>query len=179
VLAGGRRAIFQMVFGDTFEGFASQLARLYEENRRFLASLNEAGFEPPTQLRQVAELALQHRFEQELLEQRSRPDLAAYGKALEIAEEVARWNYRIDKSLGNSVLSALIAEAAKDAVSEASPGKVQSAIGLVRLANGLALEPNLDLAQEAVYMALVSGAPGAEGLNQLAAALNISPQVNG
>jgi hypothetical protein len=57
-----------MVFGDTFEGFASQLARLYEENRRFLASLNEAGFEPPTQLRQVAGLALQHRFDQELLE---------------------------------------------------------------------------------------------------------------
>ena len=178
VLPGGRRAIFQMVFDDTFEGFASHLARLYEENRRSLALLNEAGFEPPTQLRQAAELALQHRFEQELLEQRSSRDLAAYGKALEIAEEVARWNYRIDKSLGNSVLSALIAEAARDAVSEPSPDKVESAIGLVRFANGLALEPNLDLAQEAVYMALVSGAPGAEGLTQLAATLNISPQVN-
>jgi hypothetical protein len=150
VLPGGRRAIFQMVFGDTFEGFASQLARLYEENRRFLASLNEAGFEPPTQLRQVAELALQHRFDQELLEQPSSLDLVAYGKALEIAEEVARWNYRIDKSLGNSVLSALIAEAARDAVSELSPDRVESAIQLVKLAKGLTLEPNLDLAQEGV-----------------------------
>lgn len=178
VLPGGRRAIFQMVFGDTFEGFASQLARLYEENRRFLASLSEAGFEPPTQLRQVAELALQHRFEQELLEQRSSLDLAAYGKALEIAQEVARWNYRIDKSLGNSLLSALIAQAARDAVSQPGSDKVESAIGLVRLAHGLALEPNLDLAQEAVYTALVSGAAGADKLARLAAALNISPRVN-
>ena len=178
VLPGGRRAIFQMVFGDTFEGFASQLARLYEENRRFLMLLNEAGFEPPTQLRQVAELALQHRFEQELLEQRSSRDLAAYGEALEIAGEVARWNYRIDKSRGNSVLSALIAEAARDAVSGPSPDRVESAIQLVRLAKGLTLEPNLDLAQEAVYIALVSGAPGAERLKLLAAALNISPEVN-
>ena len=178
VLPGGRRAIFQMAFGDTFEGFASQLAGLYEENRRFLASLNEAGFEPPTQLRQVAELALQHRFEQELLEQRSSRDLATYGKALEIAEEVARWNYRIDKSLGNSVLSALIAEAARGAVSEPSPDGVESAIQFVRLAKGLTLEPNLDLAQEAVYIALVSGAPGAERLTLKAAALNISPEVN-
>jgi hypothetical protein len=167
-----------MVFGDTFEGFASQLARLYEENRRFLASLSEAGFEPPTQLRQVAELALQHRFEQELLEQRSSLDLAAYGKALEIAQEVARWNYRIDKSLGNSLLSALIAQAARDAVSQPGSDKVESAIGLVRLAHGLALEPNLDLAQEAVYTALVSGAAGADKLARLAAALNISPRVN-
>ena len=165
VLPGERRAIFQMIFGDTFEGFASQLARLYEENRRFLALLNEAGFEPPTQLRQVAELALQHRFEQELLELRSTSDLSAYGKALEIAEEVARWNYRIDKSLGNSSLSVRIAEAARDAVSEPSRDKVESAIGLVRLANGLALEPNLDLAQEAVYIALVSDAPGADREN--------------
>jgi alpha-amylase/alpha-mannosidase (GH57 family) len=178
VLPGGRRAILQMVFRDTFEGFASQLARLYEENRRFLALLNEAGFEPTTQLRQVAELALQHRFEQELLERRSSRDPAAYGNALEIAQEVARWNYRIDKSRGNSVLSALIAEAARDAVSEPSPDKVESAVGLVRLANGLALEPNLDLAQEAVYIALVSGAPGAKRLTLLAAALNISPEVN-
>jgi hypothetical protein len=178
VLPGGRRALFQMVFGDTFEGFASQLARLYEENRRFLMLLNEAGFEPPTQLRQVAELALQHRFEQELLEQRSGRDLAAYGEALEIAGEVARWNYRIDKSRGNSVLSALIAEAARDAVSGPSPDRVESAIQLVRLAKGLTLEPNLDLAQEAVYIALVSGAPGAERLRLLAAALNISPEVN-
>jgi hypothetical protein len=140
--------------------------------------LNEAGFEPPTQLRQVAELALQHRFEQELLEQRSSRDLAAYGEALEIAGEVARWNYRIDKSRGNSVLSALIAEAARDAVSGPSLDRVESAIQLVRLAKGLTLEPNLDLAQEAVYIALVSGAPGAERLRLLAVALNISPEVN-
>lgn len=178
VLPGGRRAIFQMVFGETFEGFASQLGRLYEDNRRFLASLNEVGFEPPTQLRQVAELALQHRFEQELLEERSSLDPAAYSKAIEIAEEVARWNYRIDKSLGNSVLSALIAAAARDAVAEPTPEKVESAIRSVRLAKGLTLEPNLDLAQEAVYAALVSGAPGAERLTQLAAVLNISPRAN-
>jgi hypothetical protein len=49
-----------------------------------LVSLNEAGFEPPTHLRQVAELALQHRFDQELAERRSSLDLVAYGKALEI-----------------------------------------------------------------------------------------------
>ncbi|HVB83059.1 MAG TPA: DUF3536 domain-containing protein [Candidatus Binataceae bacterium] len=173
VLPEGRRTIFEMVFGDIFEGFASQLARLYEENRRFVVSLHEAGFEPPTQLRQVAELALQHRFEQELLEQRSDHNLAAYGKALGVAQEVARWNYRIDKSLGNSVFSALIAEAARDAVSEPGIDKVESAIQLVRLAKGLLLEPNFDLAQETVYAALVSGAPGSEKLAQLAAALNL------
>jgi hypothetical protein len=178
VLPEGRRAIFEMVFGDMFEGFASQLARLYEENRRFVALLHEAGFEPPTQLRQVAELALQHRFEQELVEQRAGRNLPAYGKALEIAEEVARWNYRIDKSLGNSAFSALITEAARDAVSEPSPDKVESAIRLVRLAEGLVLEPNSDLAQETVYAALVRGAPGAERLAQLAAVLNLSPEVN-
>jgi len=36
----------------------------------------------------------------------------------------------------------------------------------------------IDLAQEAAYIALVSGAPGAERLTELAAALNISPELN-
>jgi len=177
ILPGARRAIFQVVFGDTFDGFAAQLARLYEENRRFLTTLNQAGFEPPVQLRQVSELALQHRFEQELQERGSSLDLAGYGKALEIAEEVARWNYRIDKSLGNSTLSGLITQAAKAAVEEPSPERIEAAIRSVRLARALTLEPNLDLAQEAVYAAIVSGMRGAGELARLAAALNLSPQI--
>jgi hypothetical protein len=139
--------------------------------------LNQAGFEPPVQLRQVSELALQHRFEQELQEQRSSLDLAGYGRALEIAEEVARWNYRIDKSQGNSILSDLITQAAKAAVEEPSPERVEAAIRAVRLARALTLEPNLDLAQEAVHAALVNGARGAGDLARLAAALNLSPQI--
>jgi len=166
-----------VVFGDTFEGFAAQLARLYEENRRFLTSLHQAGFEPPVQLRQVSELALQHRFEQELQERGSSLDLAGYGKALEIAEEVARWNYRIDKSLGNATLSGLITEAARAAVEEPNAERIEAAVRAVRLARALTLEPNLDLAQEAVYSAIVSGARGAGDLARLAAALNFSPQV--
>src|SRR5262249_46231111 len=146
----------------------------YEENRQFLASLNQAGFEPPVQLRQVSELALQHRFEQELMERGSSLDLAGYSKALEIAEEVARWNYRIDKSLGNSILSGLITQAARAAVAEPGHERIEAAIRAVRLARGLTLEPNLDLAQEAVYTAIVSRARGREELGRLAAALNLS-----
>jgi alpha-amylase/alpha-mannosidase (GH57 family) len=177
VLPDGRRAICEMVFGNLFEGLAAHFARIYEENRRIVGMLHEGGFELPRAVRRITELTLEQQFEQEIREQRGSRDPAAYGRAVEIAQEAARWGYEIDKTVPNEYFGALITEAVHSAVAEPAAGALQSAIGLTALARRLQLTPNLDFAQEAVYAALVEKRSGYERFAELGLALNLSPQV--
>jgi alpha-amylase/alpha-mannosidase (GH57 family) len=177
VLPDGRRAICEMVFGSMFEGFTAQFMRLYEENRRMVAMLHEAGFELPKGLRQITEVTLGQQFEQEIIGQAGSRNPAAYSKAVIIAQEALQWGYLIDKSGPNLYFGTLIADAVQSAVAEPSAENLQSAMELTALAKRLRLASNLDLAQEAVYAALTEAHLGYERLAELAKALNLSPAV--
>lgn len=176
MLSDGRRSVSEMVFGRLLEGFAAQFMRLYEDNRRLVEMLHEAGFELPAELRQVTEFALGRRFEEEVSRQKRSHDPAAYVGALEIAQEVAHYGYRIDRSRAERSFEEMIREAARRALDESSAENLSAVIGLIELAGKLGVEPSLEEAQEMLFDRVsAGGAALSEKLVELAAALKFAP----
>ena len=58
LLPEGRKRIYEIVFGQMVARFTEEYERLYEENRRNIEMLQEAGFELPTELRAAAEFTI-------------------------------------------------------------------------------------------------------------------------
>jgi alpha-amylase/alpha-mannosidase (GH57 family) len=174
VLADGRLAICEMIFGDVLEGLTDQFARLYEEYHRVVEMLQESGFEPPPQFRQLTEFTLGRRFEYEIVKQQRSRDPIAYRRAADIAAMVARRGYQIDKSVANDSFGAMINDAVARAVERPSRVLIKAAIDLIELSRRLGLEPNLDSAQEHVYDAFTQDRPHAGQLSRLASALQLS-----
>jgi alpha-amylase/alpha-mannosidase (GH57 family) len=174
VLSDGRRAICEMIFGDVLEGLTDQFARLYEEYHRVMEMLQESGFEPPPQFRQLTEFTLGRRFEQEIVKQQRSRDPRAYQHAAEIAAVVAKRGYQIDKSAANESFAAMVNDAVARAVERPTRLSIKAATELIELSRRLGLEPNLDAAQEHVYDAFAHDRPHAGQLTRLAAALELS-----
>ena len=174
LLPEGRKRIYEIVFGRMVTRFAEEYERLYEENRRNIEMLQEAGFELPTELLAAAEFTIGRRFEHELgrLEQE---DLSAYIRALGIADEVARHGYRVDRASLQQRLEEMLTRAVRHAVAHPIAENYQAALALITLAQRLDLEANIERAQEAVYMALRAGGPAPEGLQELATRLRLAP----
>ncbi|HVY61048.1 MAG TPA: DUF3536 domain-containing protein, partial [Planctomycetota bacterium] len=161
VLPEGRQRISALVFGDIVKKLSEQYARLYEENRRTIEILHEAGFDLPEELRAAAEFSMGKRFEEEIRRQRNSHDPAAYQAALEIAAEVTRGGYRIDRTAASRIFSDMIADAVGASLTEPDDERVRAAVALIALTRRLSLEANLDHAQELVYSALANGTPAA------------------
>ncbi|MFL6209496.1 MAG: DUF3536 domain-containing protein [Pyrinomonadaceae bacterium] len=174
LLPEGRTRIYEIVFGRMVERFAEEYERLYEENRRNIEMLQEAGFELPTELRAAAEFTIGRRFEYEL-SRFEHEDVAAYSDALRIADEVARHDYRIDHASVQQQLEEMITRSVRHAMSEPAEENYQAALALITLAQRLKLEANMERAQESVYEALSAGAPMTEGLRALIAQLRLTP----
>jgi len=139
--------------------------------------LQESGFEPPAQFRQLAEFTLGRRFEQEIAKQQRSRDPVAYRRAIEIAGVAARRGYQIDKSVANESFGAMINDAVSKAVEQPSRGIIRAAMDLLALSKRLALQPNLDVAQEAVYQAFARELPHAGQLARLGSALGLAQNV--
>lgn len=176
VLADGRFAICQMIFAEVLERLTDQFARLYEEYDRVVEMLQEAGFEPPGQFRQLTEFTLGSRFEQDIAKQQRSRDPDAYRRAIEIASTVARRGYQIDRTAANGSFSAMINDAVRMAVERPSRGILRSAMDLIELSQRLGLNPDLDPAQELLYEEFAQGRPDSGHLTRLAVALGLAPQ---
>jgi alpha-amylase/alpha-mannosidase (GH57 family) len=174
ILPDGRQAISATIFGGVLEDFTAQFVRLYQENRRVVEMLEQGGFELPPALRQVTELALAKLFEEEVARQRGSRDPEAYRHAVEIAEEVERHHYQIDKSAANLTFTEMISDAVRHAVGETSEETIKAAIDLIELSKRLHLSPSFDKAQEAIYEALERHHPASARLIPLGVALGLS-----
>ena len=174
LLPEGRKRIYEIVFGRMIARFAEEYERLYEENRRNIEMLQEAGFELPTELRAAAEFTIGRRFENEL-SRFEREDLSAYLDALRIADEVARHGYRIDRTSLQQRLEGLLTRAVRHAVAQPAEENYLAALALITLAQRLNLEANVERAQESVYEALQDRARVTEGLRKLAEQLHLAP----
>jgi alpha-amylase/alpha-mannosidase (GH57 family) len=174
LLPEGRARVSRIVFGELLAHFAQQYEHLYDENRRFVDMLQQAGFRLPRELRVAAELTLGRRFEEAIRQQHGAAQSAAYEDALAIAQHVAARGYEIDRSGASAVFGATIAKTVDAALKDGAE-RVAVARQLVALIPRLGLDVDLSLPQEAVYEAFRERGPGGGLLVELAEALGLDP----
>ncbi|HEX8459320.1 MAG TPA: DUF3536 domain-containing protein [Pyrinomonadaceae bacterium] len=177
LLPEGRQRIYEIVFGRMVGRFSEQYEYLYEENRRNIEMLQEAGFHLPEELRAAAEFTITRRLEREMQKFEQQNDPAAFREALKIAGEVARLGYRLDRTSMRRKFEKLIAATVRAAVyDEAAPEHYETALDLIDLAGELNLHANLERAQEIVYEALHDGG-ARRNVEELALKLGLAPRL--
>ena len=130
------------------------------------------GYVLPPEVRVAEEVALARRFEAEVLGAGGSADPHAYTAALSIVAAARRHGVRLDTpaaaaALGDAIVAATLAAVGSGALEDA-----ERALALVGLARDLDLSPPVDLAQEAVYDALIAG--GSPALRALGLALGLA-----
>jgi hypothetical protein len=143
------------------ERFNSAYERLYTDNRAVFSALASAGFPLPPDLRAPAQLALARRFEAEIVAQGESWDVESYRAALAVVDEAGNLGLDIGTPQAAATIGRTVESAVLRAVDLPAPERVEVALDLVRLAAGLQLTPDLDVAQEAVYGAMLGADPAA------------------
>lgn len=177
LLPEGRRRIYEIMFGRMVGRFSEQYEYLYEENRRNIEMLQEAGFHLPEELRAAAEFTITRRLERELQKFEQQNDPAAFREALKIAGEVARHGFRLDRTSMRGKLENLIVVAVRGAVDDPRAENYEAALALVDLAAQLNLHANPERAQEIVYEAVRASRTLSENAAALAVKLGLSPSL--
>ncbi|HZG50755.1 MAG TPA: DUF3536 domain-containing protein [Pyrinomonadaceae bacterium] len=176
LLPEGRRRIYEIMFGRMVGRFSEQYEYLYEENRRNIEMLQQAGFQLPEELRAAAEFTITGRLERAMHKFEQQNDPAALREALKIAGEVARLGYRLDRTSMRRKFEKLIVATVGAAVSDPDPEPYEAALALINLAGELNLHANLERAQEIVYDAVQDErAGGGRNVRELAMKLGLAP----
>lgn len=174
LLPEGRHRLAATVVDKLTDRFAEQYDRLYEDHKRIIDNLQEIGFELPPELRAAAEFALGRRLEQAIRQQGESPHPADYERAIDVAADVARRGYAIDRTASRALFQARIDQAVRKAVADPTEGNVDEVLAILTLSEQLDLVLDLDTAQELVYD---TGSPTNErpaGLARLASALGLT-----
>jgi alpha-amylase/alpha-mannosidase (GH57 family) len=177
LLPEGRQRIYEIVFGRMVGSFSEQYEYLYEENRRNIEMLQQAGFRLPEELRAAAEFTITRRLEREMHNFERQNDPVAFREALKIAGEVARLGYRLDRASMRRKFENLIAATVRAAVAEPESENREAALSLIDLANKLSLHANLERAQEIVYEALQTDRALGARVARLASTLGLAPSL--
>jgi len=150
MLPGAGEELASAVFRDLVERFSATYARLYRDHGRTLEMLHGAGFEIPQELKAAAEFTLKRRFEDEIRRQEHSRDPEAYRRAIEIAEEIERRGYRVDRTASSQVFEHLILRSTLKALDRSDEEAARATGELVALVGRLQLQVSLDRAQEAL-----------------------------
>jgi hypothetical protein len=183
VLPSGREAISRAIFAELKERYAIQYEAMYQESRAAIAQFHEAGLPLPEELRMAAQLALAHRFDEAIAEAPEQHfDPTAYARALEIAEEAARYGsmLRLGEARRHfeaqlSRLMRRVCAGETDPVHGGNPAR--SALSLLEIAEQLGLSLDLDPPQERLYQALRAGLTRNESVTRLALELGLSERL--
>jgi hypothetical protein len=138
------------VFRELIERFSATYARLYRDHGRTLEMLHAAGFEVPRELRVAAEFTLQRQFEDEIRRQERSRDPDAYRRAIEIAEEIHRRGYRVDRSSSRTVFEQLVYRSTLKALGRSDVDAARATAELMEIVRRLQLRVSIDRAQEAL-----------------------------
>ena len=178
LLPAERQRVYEIVFARMVERFSEQYEFLYEENRRNIEMLHDAGFELPTELRAAAEFTVGRRFEAELRRLEGDASPAALRAAAGLADEIARLGYRVERARVRRQVGSLITRAVGEAVGAPGAEQFARALELIRIADALGLDADVERAQELVFEALRRGdSRHAPALRGLALRLNLSPTI--
>ncbi|MEO1337150.1 MAG: DUF3536 domain-containing protein, partial [Myxococcota bacterium] len=131
LLPEAREQISKLILGDLVRRFSEQYAHLYEDHQRTLDILQSAGFEVPRELKAAAEFTLGRRFEDEIRRQRESHDPAVYKHAIEMAQAVADFGYKIDHSVSRRTFEHMISHAVQVALGRPSDDTFETAIALI------------------------------------------------
>jgi alpha-amylase/alpha-mannosidase (GH57 family) len=177
LLPEGRQRIYEIVFGRMVGRFSEQYEYLYEENRRNIEMLQQAGFHLPEELRAAAEFTVMRRLERELHNFEQQNDRAAFREALKIANEVARLGYRLDRTSMRRKFENLIVATVRAVLNEPQAENYEAALALIDLADKLSLHANLERAQEIVYEAVQRDRALGARMESLALKLGLAPSL--
>jgi alpha-amylase/alpha-mannosidase (GH57 family) len=150
MLPGAGEAAASSVFRDLIERFTAVYSGLYRDHTRTLEMLHAAGFEIPSELRMAAEFTLKRQFEEEIQRQEQSREPKAYRRAIEIAEEIERRGYRVDRTASSHVFEQLISRSTVKALTRADLDAARATSELVDLVRRLQLPVSLEAAQEAL-----------------------------
>jgi alpha-amylase/alpha-mannosidase (GH57 family) len=177
VLGEGRQKILDMILGNLINHFADEYAFLYEENRRSMEILKEVGLDLPTEFRTAAELTLSRRFEEEIRTRRQSQDPEEYQKAIDIAEDVEKFGYNINRATACHIFEEMITSSIKMAVANPTHSAFKATSQLLHLAKRLRINANLERAQEIFYYAVKNGLLITEDIRELGLLLGLAPML--
>jgi hypothetical protein len=160
------------------ERMAAAYQRLFEDHRATLDALALAGYDLPPELRAPAVLALSRRFEAEVEAQAGSTDPQGYEEARQLVRVAHRHGVHLDTPRARTAMSRAIAAAVARAVDpDDGETAVEPALQLLSLASDLELYPDVDVAQELVYDALLSRPTPA--LREVGSALGLAVETLG
>jgi hypothetical protein len=175
ILEEGQHRISELVYGNIVTRFSQQYVAMFESNQRILDMLQEAGLELPEELVRAAEFTLGKRFEEEIRRAHGSFDPQAYERALQIAAEVKRRDYKIDTSKAGRLFGRTLADVVSGALAEPSAERFAAATSLAQLSGALGLKPNLGRAQELLYLRFRTHPDWRPALATLAKAVGVKP----
>jgi len=177
LLPEGRQRIYEVVFGRMIERFSKEYEHLYEDNRRNIEMLQQAGFLLPKELRAAAEFTITRRLESELDNFEQHNDATAFREALRIASQVAHHGYHLDRTSMRRKFENLILKTVRAALGEPESAHYEAALSLLEVANELSLQVNSDRAQEIVYEAMQTDRTLGEKIEALSLKLGMAPDL--
>lgn len=155
-LPDGRQEVVGAIFSDLAGRFHEQYARLYQDHRRILEMLSEAGYALPRDLRAPAELTLSAELEHHLATARSvgdglRVDSGALANVRDVVRLARQRGYLLDLSPVENALTAAVTEAARLAATELRAEDVTAVEQWLDLCGELGVDIDLSGAQEHAY----------------------------
>jgi len=134
--------------------FVAAYDRLRSDHHDTLAALAVAGTPLAPELRGPVEAVLARRLEAALAATGASTDPAAYRAARALAREAREEGVTLASPRAAKILERAVTRAVSVAADDPTPAAVDAATGMVALARELALDLDLDVAQERVYAAL-------------------------
>ena len=185
ILPSSREAISRALFEERRERYAAQYQTAYQDARRTIARFHDAGLPLPHELRMVAQLALAHRFDQEIARAPVHAfDPEAYRQTIAIVEEAEAYGCELRRDAAAQHFEALLGHLMHrvcagdtDVAHTGSGGPIGAAMELLSLAECLGLTLKTDRAQEQLHRALQDGLGRSEALAELGAELGLSDKL--
>jgi hypothetical protein len=171
-LPGHAEEIVEQEAAELATRFEAAYERLVRDHRGTIEALTAAGYHLPPEVRVAEEIALARRFESEVLGAAGSADPRTYEAALAIVDAARRHEISLDTPAAQDALGGAILAATRAAVADGRLDDAERALALVTLARDLRLHPPVELAQEAVYEALIAG--GTPALRALGRALGLA-----
>lgn len=154
VLPGVGEDMLQATAQRVADRFVAAYDQLRSDHHHTLAALAAVGTPLPPELRGPVELALSRRLEAAVRACGASTDTAAYQVVRTVVREAREEGVRLTSPAAAAALERAVSRAVADAVAAPAPATVDAAAGMVHLVRELALDVDLEGAQERLVATL-------------------------
>jgi alpha-amylase/alpha-mannosidase (GH57 family) len=174
-----RYRICQAMLHQPVQAWSEAYAQPYRELLHYMDWLRQEGHPVPPELLAAADLALWREFGEALGKQRLTLDPSPGQRAQALASEAARKGHRFDKAVIRARLQKLFDDAVTQAGLDPQSDDAVIAMRLLSLADHLGAKLDVEVSQERLCEALMTGMTATPGIKGLATALNLAPSLVG